>query len=283
MDIEYAFFAPTPAYVRKQREKESLIPNYRKQLLEGYDSYHEKAIMNAVSNDENYLKKKRAFETKTCYCGNDLRYIESYGFWGCSNYKNKLVEHITFSNREPYIKPYSVRIPSTWLPEIIQREGLKGKVFVKELYAFYLSEGLEDLRIKYGYNTSENTFNGFIKAKGRSVEQEDLAEGYLLTIYKKVAVQQCIHYKLKDGKQSFCIPDFIVGDEEKVTVIDAKLDYANDPKMDKYVALVDFILRARGDNRTVTGAYIMYSFNQDIVGIMKPKYPVIIIPPVNDL
>lgn len=282
MDIEYAFFAPTPSYVYKQRNKESLIPNYKDKLLEGYADYHERALMNAVSEDEIYRKKKRAFDTKTCYCGNNLRYIESYGFWGCSAYKNKLVDHITFSGREPYISSYSVHIPATWLPEIIAREGLKGKVFAKELYEFYLSEGLEDLRIKYGKNTSENTFNGYIKAKGRSIEQEDLAEGYLQTVYKRVAVQQCIHYKLKDGKVSFCIPDFIVGDQEQVTVIDAKLDYTNDPKMDKYIELVEFILRGRKDHRSVTGAYIMYDVNEDVTHFFTTKFPIIRIPPIND-
>src|SRR5688572_21347312 len=108
MEIEYAFFAPKPAYVEKQRNRESLIPNYAKKLIDGYHDYHERAIGNAVDDYESFQRKKRAFDTKTCYCGNSLRWIASYGFWGCSNYKNKLIQHVTFQNESPYIKPYSV-------------------------------------------------------------------------------------------------------------------------------------------------------------------------------
>ncbi len=276
MQIISAAFTKTPPFVFKNRDRISNIPEYGQQLLEAYATYYNDLLTYAQEDEKGYNEKKKSFDTKQCLCGSPLRYISSYDFWGCSNYKDQSKKHLTFSGKNPIIYPIKVRVKSTWLPDIISSCGLKGKVFAKELYEFYLSNGLEDLRIKYGRNTTEKTFMGLIKAKGRSIEQEMAGLTFLQSAFSKVVYQQCITYKLKDEKEAFCIPDYIVSDGITVKVIDAKLDYANDDKMDKYIALVKFILNKNNDTRPVTGAHLLY--NTRDLEYFKSRHELITIP-----
>lgn len=269
-DIEYAFFAPTPPYVFKQRSKESQVQKHSNTLITAYHKYAEE--LEAKNNQEviYYEKKLTAFKEKKCFCGYPLRYMISYKFWGCENYKDSTQKHISFSGENPNIYGH-VHIPNAWLTDLIKSCGLKGIVFAKEVYMFFINHGLDDLRIKYGKTTTENTFNGYITAKANSMRQEGEAEKHLKSMYDKVAPQRCIHYKLKEGKPLFCIPDFIVSKDNQVTVVDAKLGYVDDEKMDKYVSLIQFILLSKGDVRKVGGAFILYAG----VFIHKSKYRVI--------
>lgn len=272
-DIEYAFFAPMPPYVFKQRSND--VAKHADKLIKAYSDYAAEVESKHKQNVDSYNRKLEAFNTKKCFCGASLRYISSYNFWGCSNYKDEAKEHITFSGETPGIYGH-IFIPANWIADLIKSCGLKGQVFPKQVYGFFIDQGLEDIRIKYGKTTSENSFNGFVKAKARSLIQEGEASRYLKTIYDKIAVQQCIDYKTKKGKPEFCIPDFIVSKGNDVVVVDAKLEFPDDYKMGKYISLVKFILNKKNDTRVVSGAFIMY--NDDISQYIKSSYQILPLP-----
>jgi hypothetical protein len=209
-------------------------------------------------NTDDYNLDCEAYGTKICrYCKGKLRYISAYGFWGCVNYADKSTKHSTFNDEFTLRSPY-VNLPSHWLSDIIKDCNLKGDVTAKELLKFYEYHGLEDLREYFGKGGSTyNTIGGYAKAKIRSIRQEQEAYEHLKGIYPKVVSQQCIRYKIKGSDEKFCIPDFICSNEVCVWVVDAKLGYTDDPKMDLYVSLIRYIMNSKNDTRRIAGGFIM--------------------------
>lgn len=278
MDIIYAKFVPTPAFVRKENNSEFHINQHQARIIEVYNLTESRATDIANEDEVLYQKLKTSFETKKCIaCGGNIRYVHSYDFWGCANYRTEIPykRHTTFSGKEPFISVRRVDIDRHWIANIIKECDLKGKVTVKKLHEFFVKNKIPDLRMKYGLSGGEDLFMGLVKASKRSKEQELECLEYIQQFQTKVVYQQCIEYQLKDKKPTICIPDFIAGDDKFVTVIDAKLDYVNDAKMDLYVALVEFIIRLKGDKRKVVGSHIMYY--DDVNQFMNSKYPVITI------
>jgi ssDNA-binding Zn-finger/Zn-ribbon topoisomerase 1 len=215
------------------------------------------------------------FEDKECaFCGGRLQYIDIYGgFWGCENYKTIQGTHISFSGRKPIIKP-KADVPRDILGKILTTCGLSKKIKYKPLYEFIIGTGREDLRLKYGYTSMENLFNGYEKANINSKKQEEAALSHLKSMWDIVIPQQCIEYKYTDSAKKICFPDFICSNNAYVTVVDAKLWMTNDEQIDLYVSLISHIMKQKGDNRTVTGAYIVYD-NDFGVPATESKYRLI--------
>ena len=252
----------TPAFIRPQNKSYFYIDQNHKLFQ---DLYKSKLVdyMNKMSAAKwEYKNKLQAFESKECdHCGGEIRYIEGYEFWGCVNYK-AAGPHRSFSGKEPNIWDGIYTVPIQWLTDIIFESGFKGKVKAKELLEFYESCGYEDLRSKYGFSSTWDQINRYTKTNRRSKEQEEQCLNYLKTRYSKVLYQQCITYQIEGKKETFCIPDFICSDKNSVYVVDAKLSFVEDEKMDLYVSLVKFILNVRKDTRSVFGAHIMYEGEQ---------------------
>lgn len=274
MELEYVKLTDTPPFVH--REPKPLTTQQQDKLREAYQIFHNKLLALSTEEKKIYDSKLNCWLTKKCYCGGALRYIKPYDFWGCENYKNTATYHITFQGLNAIIYPIHSLISVNWVTEIIEQCGLRGEVTAKPVYNFFIQSGLEDLRLKYGYKSTEKNIMGFVKAHARSKEQEDMALGYLQTEYDKVIPQQCVTFKEKGKKESFCIPDFIVSNTQVVKIIDAKLDYANDDKMDKYVELLAHFMKARGDTRTLSGAHIMYE--KSVSSYFKSRHELITIP-----
>ncbi len=259
MDIEFAKFSETPKFVNTHGQSADIIAEHSDALISAYYYYEQQKLEKRKDLTDAVEIQKQTFQSKRCfYCGEKLKYISSYDFWGCSNYKDP-GQHSTFSKKDPVFNYYHVNIPAHWIPEIIDELQLKGKLTAKPLYEFYIGMGLEDLRTKYGYRSSLNVINSLTKTKRASVEQELKALKHLQSIFTKVVYQQCISYKIKGEKEKFCIPDFICGSDEEVYVIDAKLDACNDTKMLLYISLVSFITSSKKDKRPVNGGHIMYA------------------------
>lgn len=274
MELQYVKLTETPSFVRKR--KREISDNEKEVLLKAYSDYQNKLLESSKEKIGNYQQKLNLWNSKTCYCGGKLRYITGFDFWGCENYKDKSSSHITFQGKNATVYPISFLVSVNWVTEILQSAGLRGEITPKDCYKFFIQSGLEDLRIKYGFRSTEENMMTFIKAKSRSQEQEDLALSYLQTVYDKVLYQQCITFKEVGKKESFCIPDFIVSSEFEVKIVDAKLDYANDKKMDKYVELISFLMRQKEDLRPVSGAHIMYE--KSVSEYFKSKHELITIP-----
>lgn len=259
MEIEYAHFSKAPAFHYGKQHIQKNIDDNSERLLSAYESKRIKCEEEQQRNFENILKDNAAFRSKTCrYCGKPLRFISSYGFWGCTNYQNKSTLHSTF-NEEHFVSDAYVTISTHWVSEIISECNLKGAVKAKDLLSWYAGQGLQDLRRLFGKSPAINSIDSYTKTKIRSTKQEQEAYDLLKSQYQKVVSQQCISYKIHGNKETFCIPDFICGNASGVLVADAKLDVVNDEKMELYISLVKFILSHKNDQRTVEGAHIMYN------------------------
>lgn len=273
--IEWVKLIDTPPFVRKQKYTNNISAEDWLKLINEYTLFDIELKEKAQLCIDSYSKKTTSFNTKTCPCGGKLRYISSHDFWGCENYKDESKKHFSFSGHTPNIYSDYFNVSSNWVTDIINKVGLDGKINAKRVFEYFIENGLEDLRLKYKKLPTEKQINSLIETKERSKIQEQKALEYLKTKYEKVVPQQCILFKLTGSKEEFCIPDFICSDKNKVTIVDAKLDYTNDSKMTKYILLVRHILRKNKDDRIVTGAHIMYSYEQQY---NQTAYPVIILP-----
>lgn len=257
-DIEYAKLTATPAFIRPENKSYLYIDQNAQLFIDLYNKCEDDYLQNVEANKKKYADIKRSFETKICNCGGKIRYVSSYDFWGCEYHKNPGI-HNSFSKKEPDFFDGTFSLKDNWLTDIIKESGFKAKVKAKELFEFYESAGMEDLRTKYGFSSTYERIVGFIKTNRRSKEQESECYDYLKNKYPKVLQQQCITYKfLSSKKETFCIPDFICSDSNSVFIIDAKLDHANDEKMDLYVALISSIMKDKNDLRPVFGLHIIY-------------------------
>lgn len=265
-EIEYARLTSTPVFVHKGGQSEDLIMDNQMLFFDLYDQYLNDINVKYRSEYESYLRKIEAWDTKTCMiCKSPLRMVYAYTeFWGCPNWQDGR-EHTRFQEPDPFIHAPRQRVYAHWLTDIIDISGFKKKVTAKPLLQFYLANGLEDLREKFGYGPSIKLIDGLIKVKKRSKEQELFILDALKKKEGKLLYQQCITYKLKGKKETFCIPDFIWGDDFDVYVLDAKLDYANDDKMDLYISLIEHIQKQHNNERPVYGAHIFYEHEEDYI------------------
>jgi hypothetical protein len=266
-----ARFSERPLFHQKTTDASPLFLKHGDALKKAYADIDDKVSKVRAEARAAHLRRVKAFNTKTCFCGGILIFREDYGFWGCNIYRTP-GEHFTAHGRNPQFSCHQPVPSVNWLTDILIECGLKGKVTTKQLFQFFLDEGLPDLRVVYGTTKSDNMINGLQKANERSKIQEAEVLKMLKEKYPRVAYQQCITYQLDGATESFCIPDFICGSDDKVMVVDAKLDYPNDEQMDLYVQLVRFILKQSGDRRPVFGSYAMYD------RYAKSKYPIMIIP-----
>jgi len=227
-----------------------------------------------IQNFKEVEEKIRCFREKQCaFCGGKLNYVSSYGFWGCENYKTIKGKHMSFSGKEPVIKP-RVQVPRDVLAYVLKACGLIKQIKYKPLWEFIKGTGRKDLRLEYGFTPTETLYNGYEKAKINSLKQEAEALVYLRGIWDIVIPQQCIEYKLSGSARSICFPDFICSNKAEVRIIDAKLFALDDDQLTLYINLIRHIMQSKGDRRPVTGAYIVY---KDDFGPLTPasNYPLI--------
>lgn len=257
MEIEYAFLTEKPNFNKGkdyslhyiELHKEEIIREYNKFINLYKSQHHENALM--------HQRLQQSFANKTCInCGGKLRYIHGYDFWGCVNYLDGK-EHRSFSGENPEIKLDRVNVKTTWIIDVMKQSGIRGKVKSNILLNWLQDNGYPDPYQIYGYGKTIDHLNGWAIARERTTKLENAALFYLMDIYPKVLYQQCIAYKLKGKKETFCIPDYIVSNDKEVRIVDAKLQTTNDEQIALYVALVGFIMNGRKDKRKLTGAYIM--------------------------
>lgn len=259
-DIEYAYLSDTPSFVRKRNydDAKELIEKYQDKIFDEYYSLDAAYQQSKKELLDDYNLRQQYFQIKKCTCGGNLRYIERWDFWGCENYRNEGWQHTKLTGKTPIFQLYTPAFSRIWLTDILKEVGIHGTVNTKELYQWLIEEnGYEDLYLKYSGKSSTETFGTYAKTKIRSSNQELDALRYLDTIYNKVIWQQCITYRLRGKKETFCIPDFICSLGQEVHVIDAKLDYCNDDKMHLYVQLVSVVLRSKDDHRKVKGLHVL--------------------------
>ena len=275
LHIEYAKLTKTPEFAPKiDTESQRLIQIHAEQILQEYDILTFDLISKEKKYFGEYQERLDCWNEKVCaFCGGKLHFIPVYdGFWGCENYKTIKGNHTTFSGKEPVIS-WRMDMPSDILLYILKQLGLQKKIKHKPLYDFIMSTGREDLRLKYGFTSMQNTFNGRQVGKQRSLHQEKKAHEYLITKYNIVIPQQCITYKLFGEKERFCIPDFICSNANEVLIADAKLSFIDEAQLTRYIDLISFIMDKKGDKRYVKGAFIVY--RSEFAPVNDSKYPLI--------
>lgn len=252
---------------KKNNSKVSLLEN-GELLVNAYYEYERESIK-VFSDQRKEIKNSiKAWNEKKCMgCGSKLNLIESdySNFWGCPNYRNKNVAHTTFNvNQGHYLSEKlersHVRIDAHWATHILRKTNLKETIKAKELIDYYLETGLEDLREKYGYQSTIESISGYINAKRNSrVEEEEITK-HLTKLFPMSQIQMGIKYKLVDEKEKVAIIDLILSDNDVVNIIEIKRsNFDIKPEQLKlYHSLVSFVLSNKSDKRICQGIFIVY-------------------------
>lgn len=250
--VKSARLIPPPIF-HYSNPSEKLIKQYRDTLLKYYHEYDNELIVDFRKSGVDNLQLKKHISEKTCFiCGAKMRLIRSRNFWSCPNYNDGRAHPIFNKEYEP--KFPGVTVSKNWLTTIIYQAGLQKRLKAKSLLGFYESEGLEDLREKYGFTSTYKTVNNFIETRKRSQEQELVGLKALQSMYSKVSYQQWIEYSLSYSHEiKICCPDFICGSSNEVVVYDAKLSAFNDDiiKITLYKNIVKRLLESVNDSRPV--------------------------------
>lgn len=272
---EIASFVNGLVEKQKKDNNTTLLKEKSKQLKKEYILYEAEKINNYKEELEKLELEKGRWETKTCLCGKRLRFINGFEFWGCPDYKNQSKKHTTFNKNQEEIfkdrlKGIKVRIPSNWCSDIIKRLDLKGEIKAKQTIEFFLSEGFEDLRKKYGYKNTFKSISGFITANKESKKEEAQIRDFLKGFFSKVSYQIYIRYKIKGDQERFCILDLIASDAEKVYLIEVKRHnmYIEEDQLSLYYDLLLFLMQQGNDSRKLKALFIVAEYFESTYNVI---------------
>jgi hypothetical protein len=136
---------------------------------------------------------------------------------------------------------------------------------------FYASEGLEDLREKYGYKNSMESISGFVSANLNSKKEEIEIKDFLKQFFNKTSYQVYVKFKRKEESEKVRIIDLIVSDEETVYLIEIKRHnfYINEEQLELYYELVDYLMKTRNDIRELKSLFIVNEFYENTFNQVK--------------
>lgn len=248
----------------KKKVNAEILKN-EKRLIQEYEKF-ESDIIKKYENDLKEFKLKYSlWKTKKCKCGKKIIYISSYNFWGCTDYKSIEKEHITFREDEvqqklfeSYFKNIKVRLNKDWCTTILVNLNLKNKIQAKELFLFYQSLGLDDLREKYGYKNTLLTLSTYEFANKKSKKEERIVKGFLENHFN-ILYQPYIEYKFKNSSKKICIPDLIISDEDIVLIIEIKTHnmYIDEEQLALYHQLISYLQTTKKDNRNLASIFVV--------------------------
>lgn len=166
------------------------------------------------------------------------------------NYEKCIIEY--------YNKTKYYNVEEIYLSHILKKVGLNGKLKMKQLYDFYLENGLVDLRIKYGKEPVTKLINRYIKTKKSCKNEENEIVEYLSKMFPKSIKQLPIKYKLKGQKEKKCFVDLVLSNDEYIFVIEIKTNsYSIDNnQLELYESLIKFINK---DDRKIYPLFICYN------------------------
>lgn len=216
---------------------------------------------------EDILNEIRNGITHKCVCGSKLRFIETYNFAGCVNFKDKSVKHTSINypdwNRLNSFIPikYDIEISKKHLEYFKKRYNLPDYIKLSILYNALKCNNvtiLGDLDINFYNNGRNSALN--------SKNEEELLNRILNEKFKNINYQQGIKYKL-DSDHIFKtkIPDYICINDNYIYVFDAKksienIDYS---QLDLYHNLVGFIAKDKNINKQIKSYFIIFDPNFD--------------------
>lgn len=255
----------TSFYSNLKREVNVEIHKNEKILIKEYERFESSIVEKYKQDLEEFRVKYSLWKTKKCKCGKSLRYINFLNFWGCIDYRNLENEHITFKEDEQQRQLFKrnfnnvkVRLNKDWCTTIIVNSGLKNKIKAKELFLFYQSIGLDDLRVKYDYKSTLTTLSTYEFANKKSKKEESVVKEFLEKHFK-VLYQPYIEYKYKNDQKKICIPDLIISDENLVLIIEIKTHnmYIDENQINLYYQLISHSQKMKTDKRTLASVFVV--------------------------
>jgi hypothetical protein len=236
-------------------------------LFNAYSDYENQIINEYKEKLKDILEYKNLWDTKTCVCGKSMRFIMDYNFWGCPDFKNKSNNHITFKSNEDEtidyrLKKVKVRLNHNWCSDILKITDLKSKIKAKELVNFYESEGLEDLRSKYGYKATVESISSFKIANEQSKIEELKTKKFLESFFDKINYQIYVRFKTKNDNEKIRIIDLIVSDYALVYLIEIKRHniYIDQDQLNLYFDLIKYLMNKKKDKRILKSLFIVHDF-----------------------
>lgn len=236
-------------------------------LIEEYNIFEKELVHQYKEDLDSYYAKIDLWHAKKCYCGSDLVFKNDYGFWGCPNYWSKTNKHVTFKHNQSEVfsqnlKHIKVRLSHNWSTEILKRCKLNKQITAKELILFYESQGLEDLRAKYGFKHSLKSISSFILANEHSKREEKEIKDFLNPFFEKSNYQMYIKFKKISGKEEIRILDLVVSDEKNVFLIEIKRHniYIDSEQLCLYRDLLQYIMTQKNDKRILVPLFIVNEY-----------------------
>lgn len=234
-------------------------------ILANYQDLSKKFEEIEKENTLFFRKCQLAKLREKCICGADVVFVEDYGFWGCTNYKDKSVQHLNFIDADDWkIRRYLTNpwpaYTSDWLKTIKDMSGLERKVKHSSLFKFIIENGGEDLSLKHEGFLSETKFNRLKGAKKRSVAFERKAFDMLADKYgvSNVWAQQGIKYQYYEQSEHYAIMDFFVFTDTEAIIYECKTsesDY-DERQKERYIELTSFYMKKKNIDLPLTFKYI---------------------------
>lgn len=249
-------------------KNKSYLQKRKDEILKTFDLVADKYKNEYQSQIDRIASYHNAHFQDNCTCGADVYYIESHGFYGCTNYKDKSVQHLNFRGKDiNHVRYYTNRQPyvntNQWVSEIRSLSGIDKSVSTANVFEFLIENGKYDISLQYNKRPTEDIVNRFKGAKKRSLDFEEQARLHLLNLHPKDKVnsQQAIKYKYFDEQEKFAICDFIVTTEDTVIIYEAKLDsvYIDEVQKEKYIELVSYLINSKNLNFKLDFRYIVKS------------------------
>jgi hypothetical protein len=188
---------------------------YPKMLYEKELEQREQRIID-VNNNNAIFEKIKNGEKYHCICGGKVRYIPSYNFCGCDNYRDKSYSHTTYNIMHYCVDtPIVIEIGKNYLNHFKKKYAISAMSSI--VYKTLKAHGVQMLNDEI----DEQYFNTVRNSSFESKTEEAMILSILKDKFDKVCYQQGI--KISDGKKwSTIIPDYICINDDSIQVFDAK-------------------------------------------------------------
>jgi hypothetical protein len=238
--------------------------------IEWHDQW-EKRKQNSIDVRNHNLKINniKNGDIEYCICGSELKFVTNYNFVGCSNYLDKTQKHTIMYYKQPWYEddsePFSATFKLHYLSDICKKikQQYNIKIQSSNLFEFYLLNNVELLN----KNITRETFKNAVQASETSKKREILIKSILEKNNIRFGYQRKIIYKIKDGKQSHAIPDFIAFINDKFYIIEQKknMHNINEYQVDFYKDLISFMY----PNKKIHIIFIIEESSDDIEYLMR--------------
>jgi hypothetical protein len=196
---------------------------------------HNKKVDNVKSGGDEY-----------CICGSLLKWRSAYSeFAGCTNWQDTTQKHNSLNYRRDMDdekgEAFEVKIFDIYLSSIckIIKTKYNIKIQASNLYEFYVLNKVKLFR----EDISREKYSKAKESSALSKKRELLIKSILEQNKIRFGYQRKIMYKIKDGKQTHAIPDFIAMINNDLLIIEQKknIDNCSDSQVEFYAELLQFM------------------------------------------